>query len=127
MDSLVVSNIRQRPLRSAISVLGVALGVILVMLFTGLARGMSDDLQRRSSNVRAEIIFTRPGGGFQTTATSANLSTKYVELLKNIEGVEAAVPVIRHFYASVQLEAGTSIRATAAMRGSLLMRSLLSR
>ena len=61
MDSLVVSNIRQRPLRSAISVLGVALGVILVMLFTGLSRGMSDDLQRRSSNVRAEIIFTRPG------------------------------------------------------------------
>ena len=98
MDSLVVSNIRQRPLRSAISVLGVALGVALVMLFTGLARGMSDDLQRRSSNVRAEIIFTRPGGGFQTT--SANLSTKYVDMLKNIEGVDAAVPVIRHFYPS---------------------------
>lgn len=99
MDSLVVSNIRQRPLRSAISVLGVALGVTLVMLFTGLSRGMSDDLQRRSSNVRAEIIFTRHGS-FQTTSTSANLSTKYVELLKQIEGVEAAVPVIRHFYPS---------------------------
>ena len=99
MDSLVVSNIRQRPLRSAISVLGVALGVTLVMLFTGLARGMSDDLQKRSSNVRAEIIFTRPGS-FQSIGTSANLSTKYVELLKQIEGVEDAVPVIRHFYAS---------------------------
>jgi putative ABC transport system permease protein len=98
LDNLVVSNIRQRPLRSAISVLGVALGVTLVMLFTGLSRGMSDDLQRRSSNVRAEIIFTRPGS-FQGT-TSANLSTKYVELLKQIEGVEAAVPVIRHFYPS---------------------------
>jgi putative ABC transport system permease protein len=98
LDNLVVSNIRQRPLRSAISVLGVALGVTLVMLFTGLSRGMSDDLQRRSSNVRAEIIFTRPGS-FQGT-TSANLSTKYVDLLKQIEGVEAAVPVIRHFYPS---------------------------
>jgi putative ABC transport system permease protein len=98
LDNLVVSNIRQRPLRSVISVLGVALGVTLVMLFTGLSRGMSDDLQRRSSNVRAEIIFTRPGS-FQGT-TSANLSTKYVDLLKQIEGVEAAVPVIRHFYPS---------------------------
>ena len=58
MDSIVVSNIRQRPLRSAISVLGVALGVVLVMLFTGLTRGMSNELQRRNSNVRAEIIFT---------------------------------------------------------------------
>jgi putative ABC transport system permease protein len=98
VDNLVISNIRQRPLRSAISVLGVALGVALVMLFTGLARGMSDDLQRRSENVRAEIIFTRPGSG--GTATSANLSTKYVDQLKQIEGVDTAIPVIRHFYPS---------------------------
>src|SRR5438132_9122794 len=99
MDSLVISNIRQRPLRSAISILGVALGVALVMLFTGLAHGMSVDLQRRSSNVRAEIIFTRPGS-IQATSSSANLSTKYVEALKQIEGVESAVPVIRYFYPS---------------------------
>jgi len=79
-------------------VLGVALGVTLVMLFTGLSRGMSDDLQRRSSNVRAEIIFTRQGSF--TGTTTANLSTKYVDLLKNVEGVESVVPVIRHFYAS---------------------------
>ncbi|HVS20671.1 MAG TPA: ABC transporter permease, partial [Pyrinomonadaceae bacterium] len=97
MDSLVTSNVRQRPLRSAISVLGVALGVTLVMLFTGLARGMSNDLQRRSSNVRAEIIFTRPGS-IQLTSSSANLSTKYVDQLKQIDGVEAVVPVIRHLY-----------------------------
>jgi len=97
MDSLVTSNILQRPLRSAISVLGVALGVALVMLFTGLARGMSNDLQRRSSNLRAEIIFTRPGS-IQLTSSSTNLSTKYVELLKQIDGVESAVPVILDFY-----------------------------
>jgi ABC-type antimicrobial peptide transport system permease subunit len=99
MDSLVISNIRQRPLRSAISVLGVALGVALVMLFTGLAHGMSDDLQRRSANVRAEIIFTRPGS-IQATSAAVNLSTKYVDLLKQIDGVESASPVIRHFYPS---------------------------
>jgi putative ABC transport system permease protein len=98
VDNLVISNIRQRPLRSAISVFGVALGVALVMLFTGLSRGMSDDLQRRSSNVRAEIIFTRPGSSL--TSTTANLSMKYVDLLKQIDGVETALPVIRHFYAS---------------------------
>ena len=99
LDSLVVSNIRQRPLRSAISILGVALGVALVMLFTGLAHGMSDDLQKRSSNVRAEIIFTRPGS-LQLTSSSANLNTKYVELLQKIDGVESATPVIRYFYPS---------------------------
>jgi putative ABC transport system permease protein len=79
--------------------LGVALGVALVMLFTGLAHGMSDDLQKRSSNVTAEIIFTRPGS-LQISTSSANVSTKYVELLQKIEGVESATPVIRYFYPS---------------------------
>ena len=75
--------------------MGVALGVCLVMLFTGLARGMSNDLQRRSSNVRAEIIFRRPGSQ-QLTASSADLPVRYAELLREIEGVEAVVPVIRY-------------------------------
>ncbi|PYS85621.1 MAG: hypothetical protein DMF70_04215 [Acidobacteria bacterium] len=99
MDSIVVANIRQRPLRSAISVLGVALGVVLVMLFTGLTRGMSNDVQRRNSNLRAEIIFTRPGS-IQLTSASTNLSTQYVERLKSIEGIEGATPVILDFYPS---------------------------
>src|SRR5437588_1267884 len=99
MNSLVTSNIRQRPLRSTISVIGVALGVALVMLFTGLARGMSNDLQQRSSNMRGEILFTRPGS-IQFTSSSTNLSTKYVERLRQIDGVESATPVIRYFYPS---------------------------
>src|SRR5256885_6687807 len=36
----------------------------------------------------------------QLTTSSANLNTKYVELLQNIEGVESATPVIRYFYPS---------------------------
>src|SRR2546430_709583 len=91
MDNLVTANIRQRPVRMIVSVAGIALGVCLIMLFTGLARGMSEELARRSSNVRAEIIFTRPGS-IQMTTSTANLSTKYVDLLRAVDGVEDAVP-----------------------------------
>jgi putative ABC transport system permease protein len=94
MDSLVVSNIRQRPLRSLISVAGVALGVALVMLFTGLARGMSNDLQRRSANVRAEITFTRQGSSAMMMSSTANVSTQYVAKLKAIDGVAEVLPVL---------------------------------
>jgi putative ABC transport system permease protein len=97
MDSLVANNIRQRPLRALVSMAGVALGVCLVMLFTGLSRGMSNDLQRRSSSVLAEIYFTRPGGMELTTST-ANLSVKYADALQKIEGVKSAVPVIRYIF-----------------------------
>src|ERR1051325_5519997 len=98
MDNLITANIRQRPIRSLVSVVGVALGVALVMLFTGLARGMSNDLQRRSQNLRAEIMFTRPGTMDNLTSSPANLSTKYVENLRAVEGVESAVPVIRYVF-----------------------------
>jgi putative ABC transport system permease protein len=97
MDNLVTSNIKQRPIRTLVSVAGIALGVSLVMLFTGLARGMSNDLQRRASNVRAELIFMRPGA-FQATASTANLSIRYVERLKQIDGVDDALPIIRHYF-----------------------------
>ncbi|HKZ77903.1 MAG TPA: ABC transporter permease [Pyrinomonadaceae bacterium] len=93
MDNLITANIRQRPVRTLVSVAGVALGVCLVMLFTGLSRGMSNDLQRRASNLRAEIIFTRPGS-MQLTSSSANLNTRYVDLVKGVAGVEEAMPVI---------------------------------
>lgn len=60
MDSLIIANIKQRPLRTAISVLGVALGVILVVLFVGLARGLMRDAAERQSNVDAEIrVFSK--------------------------------------------------------------------
>jgi putative ABC transport system permease protein len=98
MDNLIAANIRQRPVRSLVSVVGVALGVALVMLFTGLARGMSNDLQRRSQNLRAEIIFTRPGTMDNLTSSPANLSTKYAENLRAVDGVESAVPVIRYVF-----------------------------
>ncbi len=97
MDNLIRANLRQRPVRTLVSVAGVALGVSLVMLFTGLARGMSNDLKRRASNLRAEIIFTRPGS-MQLTTSTANLSTKYAELLKAVDGVEEALPVIVHVF-----------------------------
>jgi putative ABC transport system permease protein len=124
MDNLIVNNIRQRPLRALVSVTGVALGVALVMLFTGLSRGMSNDLQRRSSNLRAEIIFTRQGG-MELTSSTANLSTKYAAELSKVEGVESVLPVIRYPFQSgrgfgFEMIEGVDWDGYAAMNGVAL-------
>lgn len=97
MNSLITANIRQRPVRTIVSVIGIALGVCLIMLFTGLARGMSNDLVRRNSNLQGEILFSKPGS-MNVTSASANLGTQYAELLKAIDGVQDAVPVIVYFF-----------------------------
>jgi putative ABC transport system permease protein len=95
MVELVLANLRVRPLRTLISVVGVALGVTLVILFTGLARGMTDDMAKRASNWKAEIVFTRPGA-MDLQSSNMNVSTAYVPRLAAIEGVESVVPVGRY-------------------------------
>lgn len=60
MDSLVLSNIRQRPTRTLISVAGVALGVILVILNTGLVRGMLNDRIRREQEPEPRFSSCEP-------------------------------------------------------------------
>ena len=67
------------------------------MLFTGLARGMSEDLKRRSSNVKAEIIFMRPGS-VQLISSTLNLDVGYAQRLRQIEGVQDALPVARYIF-----------------------------
>jgi putative ABC transport system permease protein len=57
---------------------------------------MNNDLARRASNVRAELIFMRPGA-IQTGSSSMNLDVRYADRLKNIVGVEDAIPVGRYF------------------------------
>lgn len=96
MLELVFANLRVRPFRTLISVIGVALGVVLVVLFTGLARGMTNDLAKRSANWKAEIVFTRPGG-MDATSSNTSVNMAYVGRLLEIEGVQATVPVIRNF------------------------------
>ena len=95
MLELVFANLRVRPFRTFISVIGVALGVVLVVLFTGLARGMTNDMARRAANWKAEIVFTR-AGAMELQSSNASVSTTYAQRLLEIDGVQSTVPVIRY-------------------------------
>ena len=101
MLELVLANLKVRPFRTLISVIGVALGVVLVVLFTGLARGMTNDMARRASNWKAEIVFTRPGS-MELTSSNMNVSTAYTQRLLQIEGVKSVVPVGRYITANTK-------------------------
>lgn len=116
MNSLIAANIRQRPLRTAISMVGVALGVVLVVLFVGLARGMMRDSADRQSNVDAEIRCYSSGSmqfganplmlparyadafmrGVQPTADDPDIETK-----PPIPGIVSATPIGEYIQSSV--------------------------
>lgn len=96
MDSLILSNLRQRPTRTLISVSGVALGVILVILNTGLVRGMLNDRIRREQGLGAEIQFTRRGSSVLSPSSIMSLDVRYGERLSRIPGVRMVSPVGRY-------------------------------
>lgn len=93
MDSLILANIRQRPTRTLVSVIGVALGVVLILVNTGLVRGMLNDRSRRERGVGAEIFFSRPGANDILSASGLTLDVRYVERLAKIQGVAVASPI----------------------------------
>src|SRR6185295_8746798 len=61
MDSLVLSNLAHRPARTAVSVAGIALGVLLVVFTVGLAHGLLRERGKREANIGAQILL-RPAG-----------------------------------------------------------------
>jgi len=92
MDNLVLSNIRQRPTRTLISVAGVALGVILIILITGLVRGMLNERVRREEGIGAEIQFWRIGASSISASSAMPLDVRYADRLKKIRGVRMVSP-----------------------------------
>ena len=93
MDNLVLSNISHRPARTFVSVLGVAVGVLLIVFTVGLAHGILRERGRREAGVGAEIMVRASGTMALSGAQPFNLDVSVVDELAKIEGVRAAVPI----------------------------------
>jgi putative ABC transport system permease protein len=97
VDNLVVANITERPTRAITSVLGIALGVVLIVVTVGLARGMLHSTGKREGAIGAELMFQPPGSfGAGVTTTPLSLPVGYTRALAKIEGVKATTPVGRY-------------------------------
>jgi putative ABC transport system permease protein len=93
MDSLVLSNIFHRPARTAVSVLGTAVGVLLIVFTVGLAHGVLHERGRRESNIGAQIMVRASGTlGFGGSAPFVIPVSRAAEI-SQLQGVRAATPV----------------------------------
>ena len=92
MDNLVLSNMTHRPARTFVSILGVAVGVLLVAFTVGLAHGVLRERGRRESEVGAEIMLRAAGttgfGGAQRFTMPVSRAAE----VQQIPGVRVAVP-----------------------------------
>ena len=61
MNKLIFANLVQRPVRSIISVLAVAIEVIMILSIAGIFMGMLNDTKPRTNGIGADLMVCPPG------------------------------------------------------------------
>ncbi len=109
MNNLVVSNLKHHPGRTAASIIGVAVGVVLIVLTVGLVRGMMRDRGERDANIGAEIMLSEQGkNGLSPTSAAPTMSADIVNEIKGIEGIAAVTGTAQNL--ELKGDAGLGIR-----------------
>jgi putative ABC transport system permease protein len=96
MDSLVFSNMLHRPARTVVSVLGIAVGVLLIVFTIGLSNGTMRERALREANVGAEIFFRASGTLGQSGSESFRLPLSMTTDVEKVEGVKTVVPIAQN-------------------------------
>jgi putative ABC transport system permease protein len=104
MNKMIVANLVHRPMRSAISVVAIALEVTMILLIVGLSLGMLNDSRQRQQGMGADVVVMPPGSSVITGVSGAPLSIKLGDILAKLPHVSAVSPVVMQFSTTGTLE-----------------------
>src|SRR6202167_4565096 len=96
MNRLVIGNLLHRPLRSAISILAVAIEVAMILSIVGILMGQIEGSRRQTSGIGADLIVRPPNESFLTGVSGAPVPAKVADILRQLPHVAVASPVIQH-------------------------------
>jgi putative ABC transport system permease protein len=80
LNKLVLENLRQRPVRTSLSVLAIGVEVTMILTLVGISYGTLDETARRARGVGADIL-VRPPASSIISLSSSPMSEKLVPLL----------------------------------------------
>jgi putative ABC transport system permease protein len=118
MNKMIVSNLAHRPLRSAISIVAIALEVTLILLIVGFSVGMLNDQRARQAGIGADVIVLPPSSSNIVGITSAPAPVKIADILAKLPHVSVVTPVLMQFstVGSLQNIYGIDLKSYEAMR-----------
>src|SRR5215218_3764673 len=93
MDSLVFSNMFHRPARTVVSVLGIAVGVLLIVFTIGLSNGTIREKATREVNVGAQIFLRASGSIGMSGSEGFRLPASLAHDVLSVKGVNQAVAI----------------------------------
>jgi putative ABC transport system permease protein len=101
---IILSNFAQRPVRTVVSALAVAIEVALILLVIGLVNGIITETGERNAGVGADIMLQPPGSALFLGLSSAAMPVELERLIRENPEVEAVAPVVVQFNTQDTLE-----------------------
>lgn len=91
---LVLENLKNKPMRTLLSVLLIGVPVTLILCLVGLSHGMLEDTKQRTRGIGADIIVRPPGSSILTL--SGTMSQNFVDYFQRQPHVALAMGVVNH-------------------------------
>ena len=91
---MILANVAHRPVRTAISVLAVAIEVAMIMLVVGMTTGLLKESAKRVEGVGADLLVQPPGSSYFFGLTSAPMPIKIGDRLAELPHVLYVAPAL---------------------------------
>lgn len=117
-SKLVLENLKNKPIRSLLSVLLIAVPVTLILTLVGLSHGLIEDSQNRTRSVGADIIVRPPDSNALTLTTT--MPEAVVGAVEKLPHVKMATGIVNAGVESVLVgAAGIDLPKFTAMSGGM--------
>ncbi len=104
MNKLVIGNLLHRPLRTAISVVAVAIEVVMILSIVAIMIGQVSNASSQTGGIGADIIVRPPNASFISSVGGAPVPAKIADVLQKLPHVAVAAPAITDFNMAGGLE-----------------------
>jgi putative ABC transport system permease protein len=94
MNKMIFANLVHRPVRSAISVIAIAVEVTLILLIVGLSLGMLNDAKNRTVGIGADLLVQPPGSSNLMGVSGAPVPIKVADVIRKLPHVTVVSPAI---------------------------------
>ena len=94
---MIVRNTLHRPVRTAITVIAVAVEVMLVIMVVGLTSGLLVDTAKRTEGIGADVMVQPPAASILMAFSGAPMPIAIGAKLQQLEYVQAVAPVLVQF------------------------------
>jgi putative ABC transport system permease protein len=94
---MILRNVMHRPVRTLITVLGIAVEVTLVILVVGLTTGLLTESAKRTEGVGADVMVQPPSASVFMAFSGAPMPISIANKLRDLAHVQAVAPVLVQF------------------------------